>query len=288
MKIGVGIPNSVAGATGRQIREWAQRAEELGFSTLGTIGRVAYPTYDSLVALTAAGAVTQRIGLMTDILLGPTYDPVHLAKMAASVDQLTDGRLVLGTGVGNRRDDFDLVGLPYEQRGKRWDSALELMHRAWKGEPIPPSPKPITPRPYNGERVPMMFGGNSDQAIARVIKWGIGWTAGGGGPQAAAAGAEKVRVAWKSSGRDGAPRIVALTYFAVGPNAREWIDHYIIHSYYDFLGGFEKQFAARTSDNADALKKEAIAFADAGIDELIFFPTSAEVDQVEGLAEAVL
>ncbi|HEV1996944.1 MAG TPA: LLM class flavin-dependent oxidoreductase [Candidatus Dormibacteraeota bacterium] len=288
MEIGVGIPTTVVGATGKQIRDWARRAEELGFSTLAAIGRVAYPTYDSLIALAVAGAVTTRIRLMTDILLGPTYDPVHLAKMAASVDQLTDGRMLLGTAVGGRKDDFELVGLPFEGRGKRWDASLELMHKAWKGEPIPPSPKPITPTPFDGEAVPMIFGGNSEPAIARAIKWGVGWTAGGGGPQAAAAGAEKVRTAWKSAGRGGEPRIVALTYYGVGPNARAQIDNYIIRGYYDYVGGWETQLAANTSADAAALKREAAAFADGGIDELIFFPTTAGLDQLEGLAEAVL
>ncbi len=71
--------------------EWARRAEALGFSTLATIGRVAYPTYEELVALAAAASVTERIGLMPNVLLAPTRDPVLLAKEAASLDQLSGG-----------------------------------------------------------------------------------------------------------------------------------------------------------------------------------------------------
>jgi alkanesulfonate monooxygenase SsuD/methylene tetrahydromethanopterin reductase-like flavin-dependent oxidoreductase (luciferase family) len=288
MQIGIGIPNTVVGTTGREIREWSRAAEKAGFSTLGTIGRVAYPNYDSLIVLTAAGAVTERIGLMSDVLLGPTYRPVMLAKMAASADQLTDGRLVLGVGVGARKDDFALVGVPFEERGRRWDEALELMHRAWRGEPIDPSPVPITPPPVNGHSVPLMFGGQSDAAIRRVVKWGIGWTAGGGSPQTAAEMAERVRTAWREGGREGQPKIAALTYFAVGPRAEEHIQAYVVDGYYKFTGEFAPKIAGAVARDAQSLRERAQAYRDVGIDELIFFPTAASLDQVEGLAEAVL
>ena len=91
---------------GRLVLDWAGRAEERGFSSLATIDRIAYPSYDSLTALTAAAAVTDRIGLLTNILLGPAYNPVQLAKVTASLDQLSGGRLTLGLGVGGRADDY--------------------------------------------------------------------------------------------------------------------------------------------------------------------------------------
>ncbi len=72
MEIGIGIPNSVRGTTGAQLLEWARRAEAAGFSSLGSIGRVAYPTYEELTVFAAAGAVTERIRFVSDILLAPT------------------------------------------------------------------------------------------------------------------------------------------------------------------------------------------------------------------------
>ena len=102
MRIGIGLPNPVLDVPGRLVLDWAGRAEERGFSSLATIDRIAYPSYDSLTALTAAAAVTERIGLLTNILLGPAYSPVQLAKVTASLDQLSGGRLTLGLGVGGR------------------------------------------------------------------------------------------------------------------------------------------------------------------------------------------
>src|SRR5919108_2486732 len=133
MRIGIGLPNTVPGAPGRLLVDWAARAEARGFSTLATIDRVAYPSYESLVTLAAAGAVTERIGLMTNILLAPTRSPILLAKEAASVDQLSNGRLTLGLGVGSRKDDFEASQREFSERGKRFEQDVELMQGAWRG-----------------------------------------------------------------------------------------------------------------------------------------------------------
>ena len=107
MDIGIGLPNTIPGTEGRTLIDWARRAEERGFSALATIDRIVYPNYDSLIALAAAAAVTERIRLLTNVLLGPTRNPVLLAKEAASVDQISSGRFILGVAVGARPDDFE-------------------------------------------------------------------------------------------------------------------------------------------------------------------------------------
>ena len=103
MKVGLGLPNADKSlANGRLLVEIARRADALGFSTLG---RVAFPTYEELVVLAAAAGATERIGLTTDILLAATREPVLLAKQAATLDQVSGGRFVLGIGAGAREDD---------------------------------------------------------------------------------------------------------------------------------------------------------------------------------------
>src|SRR5207237_565137 len=104
MKIGIGIPNSIPGAGGGLLLDWAHRAESLGFVSLATIGRVAYPSAEELVVLAAAAGATERIGLFTNVLLGPTREPALLAKQAATLDQLSGGRFLLGVGVGGGPD----------------------------------------------------------------------------------------------------------------------------------------------------------------------------------------
>src|SRR5439155_16444466 len=131
MKVGIGLPNPVPATPGHVLVDWARKAEERGFSSLATIDRIAYPSYESILALAAAAGATERIALLTNVLLGPTRNPVLLAKEAASLDQLAGGRFTLGIGVGARPDDYEAVGLDFHARGKRFDSDLELMHRVW-------------------------------------------------------------------------------------------------------------------------------------------------------------
>jgi alkanesulfonate monooxygenase SsuD/methylene tetrahydromethanopterin reductase-like flavin-dependent oxidoreductase (luciferase family) len=284
MEIGIGLPNSLREANGPNLIEFARRADQAGFTTLATIDRIAFPSYESLVTLAAAAAVTERIRLMPNVLLGPTRNPVMLAKESASVDRLSNGRLVLGLGVGGRQDDFDAVGLGFHDRGKRWDQDLELIHRVWAGEPINGTLNPVGPTPTNDQRVPILIGGSTEAAIRRTVQYGIGWTAGGAPPDAVAPFAERVRAAWKDSGRPGDPKIVALSYYSVGEE--EAAKRYVT-DYYGFLGDFAMQMAEWIPKDANAIKATVSAFEDIGVDELILDATVDHPDQVDKLAEIV-
>ena len=103
MEIGLSLPTTVPGADGRALIEFARRAEQLGFDTVTAVDRLVYDNYDSITALAAAAAVTERVTLSTSILLA-AYRPsvVELAKQLASVDRLSGGRLVLGLSSGMR------------------------------------------------------------------------------------------------------------------------------------------------------------------------------------------
>jgi alkanesulfonate monooxygenase SsuD/methylene tetrahydromethanopterin reductase-like flavin-dependent oxidoreductase (luciferase family) len=285
MDIGIGLPNSVREASGPNLIEFARRADRAGFSTLATIDRVAFPSYESLVTLAAAAAVTERIRLMPNVLLGPTRNPVMLAKESASVDRLSNGRLVLGLGVAGRKDDLDAVGLGFHDRGKRWDRDLDLIHRVWAGELVEGIQNPIGPAPVNDARVPIIIGGSTEAAIRRTLQYGIGWTAGGQPPDTVKPFAEQVRAAWKDAGKPGEPRIVALSYFSIG---EEDAAKGYVTDYYAFLGDFAQQMAEWIPKTPQAVKDTVKAFEDAGVDELILDATVDDPDQVDKVAEAVL
>jgi alkanesulfonate monooxygenase SsuD/methylene tetrahydromethanopterin reductase-like flavin-dependent oxidoreductase (luciferase family) len=284
MKIGIGLPNPVPGTPGRSLLEWARRAETRGFSSLATIDRIAYPSYESIIALTAAAAVTERIGLLTNVLLAPTRNPVLLAKEAASLDQISNGRFVLGVAVGTRPDDYEAAEQDFGSRGRRLDADLELMHRAWRGELVNGALKPIGPTPVNGERVPVLIGGYSDKAIERTIRWGIGWTVGGAPPERGGPFAERVRQAWKESDREGEPRIVGLSYFALGEGAGDRALTYLS----DYYEEFGPQIAARIPTTPEALRDIVKRFEDFGFDELLLDPTSNDLAEIDLAADATL
>src|SRR5947208_10776033 len=143
METGIGLPNAIRGVQGPALIDFARQAEDRGFSSLGTIDRVVYANYEPLIALAAAGAVTERIRLATTILLAPNRaNGALIAKQAASVDALSDGRLVLGVAVGGREDDYEVSGVDFHTRGRRFEQMLQEWGPIWDGErgvgPQPP------------------------------------------------------------------------------------------------------------------------------------------------------
>jgi alkanesulfonate monooxygenase SsuD/methylene tetrahydromethanopterin reductase-like flavin-dependent oxidoreductase (luciferase family) len=265
--------------------DWARRAEERGFSALSTIDRVVYPSHDSLTSLAVAAGATSRIGLFTDILLAPVYPPVWLAKTTASLDAMSGGRLTLGLGVGGRPDDFAAMDRPFERRGKLMDETLDLLHRAWAGEPVTGDEFPVGPEPAAGNRVSVLIGGNTDAAVARTVKYAEGWTAGGGGPAMAAPMIEKVRQAWQEAGREGEPRIAALVYFGLGDDEAS---RAALRDYYGFLGDWVDAIVESAVRTPQAAKDIARDYAGVGVTEVVFDPTIGSLDQVDRLADAVL
>ena len=285
MRIAIGLPNPVLDVPGRLLVDWARRAEERGFSSLATIDRIAYPSYDSLTALTAAAAVTDRIGLLTNILLAPAYNPVRLAKVTASLDQLSAGRLTLGVGVGGREDDYRVTGRSFADRGRRLDEELELLHAAWAGELVAGSPFPVGPPTTRG-RIPLLIGGQPELAAPRVVRWDAGFTLGGAPPEMAGGAIEDFTKRWEQAGGTGKPRIIALSYFSLGEeHTEESLRN--LRSYYGFLGDWAEGVAMAAPRTPQAVKERAAAFEALGVDELVFDPTVADLDQVDRLADAV-
>jgi len=280
MNCGIGLPNSVRGVDRRGIVEWAQRAEAASFSSLGTIDRLAYPSYESLAALAAAAAVTERIGLVTDILIAPLRtNSALLAKQAATIDHLSGGRFTLGVAVGGREDDFTVGGTDFSGRGRAFDEQLETMTRLWGEDAVAPA----TP---GRERPGLLIGGSNPRSFARAARYADGWTMGGGTPDMLAEAAGHLRAAFAEAGRSEEPRIMALCYFALGDSAQD-AARTSLGDYYAFLGDIAEQIIAGAVTDADTARGYRDAFAAAGADELIFFPCSPDPAQVDLLAEAL-
>lgn len=282
MEIGIGLPTTLD-TDGPTVLTWARRAEERGFSSLATIDRIVYPTYDSLTALAAAAGATSTIRLFPDILLAPVYPPAWLAKAAVSLQALSGGRLTLGVGVGGRPDDFAAMERSFDRRGQLMDDALEQLRLAAAGEPVT-GDRPVGPTPP-GKRVPVLVGGNGAAAVRRTVRWGDGWTAGGGGVQMAAPMAEQIRTAWREAGRDGEPRLAALVYYGLGDDEASRSS---LRTYYGFLGDWTEAIVESAVRTPEAARATAREFADAGFTEVVFDPTVAALDEVDRLADAVL
>jgi alkanesulfonate monooxygenase SsuD/methylene tetrahydromethanopterin reductase-like flavin-dependent oxidoreductase (luciferase family) len=213
MDVGIGLPSAVPGTSGADLVEWARRADARGFSSLGTIDRIVYDNYEPLTALAAAAAVTERIELITTVLLGPLRtNPVELAKQALSVNALSGGRFTLGIGLGARDDDYFVSGVDLSGRGNRLDAMLERIKQVWEGDEIGPAV---------GGEPGLVVGGHANASFARAARFGQGWIAGGIPPDQYAEPAAKAKQAWTQAGCEGEPRLLALAYFSLGERAEE-------------------------------------------------------------------
>jgi len=278
MQVGVGLPSTIPGVQGQLIIEWACRADEGPFSSLGVLDRLIYDSYDPLITLGAVAGVTHPVKLATTIIIGPLHNNSLLAKTAASLDALSGGRLVLGLAVGARKEDYEASGVDYRDRGKRLSEQLSSLRSIWEENHSGPK----TTR-HGGPD--LLVGGLSDQSYARMVRYTDGYVHGGGPPRAFARAADKAFAAWSDAGRPGKPQLWAQGYFALGDDVVMKAGYRYLKDYYAFTGLFAERIAAGLLTSPQAVSQFIRGYQDAGCDELVLFPTVPDVAQLDRLAE---
>jgi len=174
VRLGVNVPNFGPGTDPDVLRRWALTVEGLGFDLLMLSDHIAVtpdvaeqypaPFYEPLTTLAWLAGQTRQIRLGTTVLIVPYRHPLLTARMAANLNDLSGGRLVLGVGVGWARQEFDALGVPFRDRGRLTDLHLLAIRAAWAdGED------------YRGGPVPVWIGGNSDAALRRAVRLGDAW-----------------------------------------------------------------------------------------------------------------
>lgn len=286
MKIGIGLPVAIPGVQGQLLLEWARRAEQGPFSSLGVLDRVVYDNYEPLITLAAVAGITTRLRLVTTVLLSPTRNTGILAKQAASLDALSGGRLTLGLGIGGRENDFLAAPANFHTRGKRFNEQLAFFERAWSGQAINDQIGPIGPAPAQPGGPEILIGGYSEAAIRRLGRWGNGFIAGGRAPDQVKQFFQMARDTWQKAGRPGQPRLAAIAYYGLGPQAAKGIEKYITH-YYSFLGPAAYQMAKNVPSSPEAVRTLIQAFSDLGLDEVLIGPCIPELDQIDRLADVI-
>jgi probable F420-dependent oxidoreductase len=204
MRFGLHALGIGSGARYEVIEAVARAAERAGFATLwagehvvmvdrsasrypyNDAGEIPIPAdvdwLDPFICLSFAAAATSTIALATGILLLPEHNPVLVAKQAASLDVLSGGRLALGVGIGWSREEFDALGVPFAHRAARAVEYVRAIRTVWRkdsasfaGRFVNFDSIRVYPKPVRERRLPIVFGGNSDPALARVAAHGDGW-----------------------------------------------------------------------------------------------------------------
>jgi probable F420-dependent oxidoreductase len=209
MQIGIHLPHAGEQATPERIRRAALRAEEMGLTDVWVsehiiVPRSSFPRsplfYDPVLSLTWAAAVTKRVRLGTSVLVLPMRHPLPLAKELATLQNFSEGRLILGAGVGWLQAEFAALGIPFQERGRRMDEGLAMMRAVWTRDPVTFRSRYIsaeivemTMTPLPVRPIPVWFGARSEAAIRRTVRIGDGWHGSQLTPAAAAPIVERLR-----------------------------------------------------------------------------------------------
>ena len=174
MRLGVNVPNFGPGTNPDVLRRWALTVEGLGFDLLMVSDHIAVtpdvaeqypaPFYEPFTTLSWLAGLTRGIRLGTTVLIVPYRHPLLIARMAANLNDLSGGRLVLGVGVGWAREEFGALGVPFRDRGRLTDEHLLAIRAAWQDE-----------TDYRSGHIPLWVGGNSDAALRRAVRLGDAW-----------------------------------------------------------------------------------------------------------------
>jgi probable F420-dependent oxidoreductase len=230
MKIGL-IPVNIGVESAEQMIGLAQLAEASGYESVWTFEHVIVPLdYDSkypyndsgkmgadpetnlidpLIALTAIAANTKTLRLGTGVNILSQVNPLLLAKQAASLDMLSNGRFMLGVGIGWLREEFDAMGTPFERRGARFDDYVIAMRKVWSGDVVEHQSDFLNwtgfksyPLPAQKPGVPIIMGGNKGKIFERTATLGDGWFAPASSPEELAPLLEPLKAACADAGRD--------------------------------------------------------------------------------------
>lgn len=207
MRVGIHLPQYGSVAGPEAIQRAARHAEELGFADVWVSDHTVHPAaqdypspylYDPLLALAWAGAVTERVGLGTSVLVVPSHEPLALANALASLDALSNGRVVIAAGAGWSRAEFDALGHDFTTRGRRLDEAIDLFRAVWRDDPVSfhgafTSFDDLRVLPKPAHAIPIWIGGSSDAAHRRAAQRGDGFQAIGLDPEQARAVVARVR-----------------------------------------------------------------------------------------------
>lgn len=287
----------------QKLIEYGVRMEELGFDSLWVWDHIFlgvdphFPILDSLTLLTAIAARTKKIKLSTGILVLPLRNPVVLAKELSTLDNISNGRLLMAMAAGWYKREFDAVGVPFEQRGKLMGENLEILKRLWtedmvQGEwtnhKIPAGvmfPKPVQ------NPCPILIGGYADRVLKRAALEGDGWLTYFYKPEAFVESWAKVVNFAKEGGKDPAtlmngnqlPIMVGKSRAAVEETMMKWLN-----VDFDIAQGSQSTMDSAIMGNVDECVAQLKEHIDAGVQKLIFVPYKYEMEQIEIIAKEIV
>lgn len=296
MKFGITIPNNWGIEDPQNVLDFGPMAEELGYDSVWVMDHLfnnGYirerlddkPYYHPLATLSHLSATTRRVALGTSVLVLPYHNPVALAKYAASLDQMSGGRVILGVGVGAMQEEFAALGVPFRQRGALTNECIEVMIELWTN-PDPSynssrwqfadlkfSPKPLQ-KPY----IPLWIGGASPGAKKRAATIGDGWHPSGLSPDAFRSAKAEIEKMAIEAGRD--------------PNALTMSVRVEVEAHGGPSSSRAQDRSRLSGDDLEQMVAGVKAYQDSGVTHLLFALNTGDIDRIgelmRNIAEQVM
>ena len=290
-QFGVTIPNNWGVDDPQQVLALGPEAEQMGFDSLWVMDHLfntGYirerledrPYYHPMAMLSYMAATTSRVALATSVLVLPYHNPVELAKYAATLDQMSGGRVILGVGAGAMTEEFEALGIPMRERGSLTNESIAVMKELWTND----SPQfhsrrwdfddlRFSPKPVQKPHIPIWVGGSSPGALRRTARVGDGWHPTGLSPEDFAITREEVNSMAAAAGRD--PSSITMS-------ARIEVE---VH------GGPSSQRAASRAriagDDPGAMRAGIEAYREAGVEHMVLALNSGDVSALRRLMSVI-
>ena len=307
VKIGIAMRNFTAFPElpdAQALIEYGVKMETLGFESLWVWDHILlgvephFPIIESLSLLTAVAARTDKIKLGTGVLVLPLRNPLVLAKQLSSIDQISQGRLIVGMASGWYKREFDAVGVPFEKRGNIMDQNIEIMNRLWTEDMVRAEygqynlrTSVMFPKPVQQPRPQILIGGYVDRVLKRAGQKGDGWLTYFYTPESFTASWEKVCRFAEEAGRDPAslestnqlPIMVGGSRSEVEGPMNEWLN-----TEWDYADWSDSTAQSAIMGTADECVEQIQVHIATGVNRLIFVPYKYEMEQVDILAKEIV
>jgi len=293
VQIGMTMPVMEPDLDAATLKAWARLIDEGPFSSLCWGERIAFTNPDSLTLMGALSAWTDRVRLVTTVIVPQLHDPVMLAKALATGDMLSGGRLTVGLGVGGRHEDYNAVGADLATQTMRgMADSVAVMKRVWAGEKVTDSTLPVGPQALQASGPQLMVGTIGPKTVRSAAPWaeGLAGTTLDLDVDKQNELFDVAREAWAAEGKQ-SPHLATSFWFAMGDadEARAQVRAHLLRYMNWIPAEFVDAMAPTTgwSGGEDELLEVLRGFEAIGTDEIHLIPTSSDISQVRRVADAI-
>ena len=291
MKIGVALPTMAAGYTGPLLREWCSMVDQGPYSSISTGERLTFVNPELISTLSACAALTERVDVLANIVVAGLHRPAMLAKQLATIDVLSEGRLVVGLGVGGRPHDYQAVDAPFRSRHDTVDELAARLRELWAGVPPFEGADPIGPACTQPGGPRLLSGAMGPKGLARAARGADGITgfSVSGDPKEVALAALGARQAWEAASREEEPWLGTGTFCTLGVPDSLGVLQRFAATYLGFLGTEMAEAVAQSLTVATPAELNRVldGAEEVGIEEFTLVPGTWDPACLEAMTEVV-